>query len=276
MKFAPLLAAALVGLPIFAQSAFAQEAPRPAPVEVAPATLTVAVAANFKGAMEVLAEDFHKETGHTVVPAFGASGGLTTQIREGAPFDAFLSADDERPELLEKEGLGVVGTRFTYAIGTLALWTPREKVELGAEGLKNARLVSIANPKTAPYGAAAMEVIENLGLTADLEGKIAQGGSIGEAFASTASGAADMGFIALSQIKEGKFVDQGSLWLPPAEIYAPIRQDAILIKDTPAGREFVEYLRGAPSAHAIIERFGYELAEEPALQEPELELEPAQ
>lgn len=272
MKFTYGLA--LAAVLSFAAPVWAQEA-RPADVEVAPATLTIAVAANFKGAMEALLGPFHEETGHTLVPAYGASGAFTTQIREGAPFDAFLSADSERPELLEAEGFGVPGERFTYAIGTLALWTPRERVELGAEGLKNARLVSIANPRTAPYGAAAVEVIESLGLTAALEGKVAQGNSIGEAFASVASGAADMGFIALSQVKEGQFADTGSLWLPPADSYKPIRQDAILLKDSPAGRVFMEYLRAAPQAHEVIARFGYELDAEPA-EAAAPELEPAE
>ena len=279
--FSTLAAAALLGLtaPVFTQAAFAQDAgPRPADVEVKPTTLTIAVAANFKGAMEEIAKAFHEDTGHTAVASIGASGALTTQIREGAPFDAFLSADNERPAILEEEGRGVAGERFTYAIGTLALWSLDPNKVTGPEVLQTARLVSIANPKTAPYGAAALEVIEKLGLTAALEGKIAQGNSIGEAFASVASGAADVGFIALSQVKEGQFAGQGSLWLPPEDFYTPIRQDAILIKDSPAGREFMEYLRGAPRAHEIIARYGYALDAEPAAEEAPAspELEPAQ
>jgi molybdate transport system substrate-binding protein len=224
----------------------------------------VAVAANFSAPIQAIAADFEKDTGHKLVTSFGATGQFYTQIKNGAPFEVFLSADDTTPEKLEKEGDTVKGSRFTYAIGTLALWSAKEGyVDAKGDVLKkNAyQHLSIANPKAAPYGLAATQVLAKQGLTDKVKDKIVEGQNITQAFQFVSTGNAELGFVALSQIyKDGK-VASGSAWIVPAELHDPIKQDAVILnkgKDNPAAQALVDYLKG-PKAAAVIKSYGYQL-----------------
>lgn len=222
---------------------------------------TVAVAANFAGAAKSLQRLFEQRTGHTLVLAFGSTGKLYAQIIHGAPFDVLLAADQERPALLEEEG-GVQGTRFTYAIGRLSLWSPDP--ELLKDGSPTAvnnpgvRHVAIANPKLAPYGLAARQALERLGLWAGVESKIVMGQDVGATYALVASGNAEAGFVALSLVLEAPGT-AGSRWDVPAEFHEALRQDAVLLRhgaDNPAAVAFLDFLRGE-AARDLIRRHGY-------------------
>ncbi|MGN2436669.1 molybdate ABC transporter substrate-binding protein [Pseudomonas syringae] len=224
----------------------------------------VAVAANFTAPIQAIATDFEKDTGHKLVAAFGATGQFYTQIKNGAPFEVFLSADDTTPAKLEQEGDTVKGSRFTYAIGTLALWSAKEGyVDNKGEVLKANQYqhLSIANPKAAPYGLAATQVLSKLGLTDATKAKIVEGQSITQAYQFVSTGNAELGFVALSQIyKDGKLTS-GSAWIVPDSLHDPIKQDAVILtkgKDNAAAKALVEYLKG-PKAAAIIKSFGYQL-----------------
>ncbi|GAB0076054.1 molybdate ABC transporter substrate-binding protein [Pseudomonas syringae group genomosp. 3] len=224
----------------------------------------VAVAANFTAPIQAIATDFEKDTGHKLVAAFGATGQFYTQIKNGAPFEVFLSADDTTPAKLEQEGDTVKGSRFTYAIGTLALWSAKEGyVDSKGEVLKANQYqhLSIANPKAAPYGLAATQVLSKLGLTDTTKAKIVEGQSITQAYQFVSTGNAQLGFVALSQIyKDGKLTS-GSAWIVPDSLHDPIKQDAVILtkgKDNVAAKALVEYLKG-PKAAAIIKSFGYQL-----------------
>nr|WP_050585969.1 molybdate ABC transporter substrate-binding protein [Pseudomonas syringae] len=224
----------------------------------------VAVAANFTAPIQAIAKDFEKDTGHTLVAAFGATGQIYTQIKNGAPFEVFLSADDTTPAKLEQEGDTVKGSRFTYAVGTLALWSAKEGyVDNKGDVLKANQYqhLSIANPKTAPYGLAATQVLGKLGLTEATKAKIVEGQSITQAYQFVSTGNAELGFVALSQVyKDGKLTS-GSAWIVPDSLHDPIKQDAVILtkgKDNAAAKALVEYLKG-PKAAAIIKSFGYQL-----------------
>ncbi|PTS94686.1 molybdate ABC transporter substrate-binding protein [Pseudomonas sp. HMWF006] len=224
----------------------------------------VAVAANFTAPIQAIAADFEKDTGHKLVAAYGATGQFYTQIKNGAPFEVFLSADDTTAEKLEKEGDSVKGSRFTYAIGTLALWSAKEGyVDAKGDVLKKNEYqhLSIANPKAAPYGLAATQVLEKLKLTEATKGKIVEGQNITQAYQFVSTGNAELGFVALSQIyKDGK-VSSGSAWIVPASLHDPIKQDAVILnkgKDSAAAKALVEYLKG-PKAAAVIKSYGYQL-----------------
>ncbi|PHH39142.1 molybdate ABC transporter substrate-binding protein [Pseudomonas putida] len=224
----------------------------------------VAVAANFTAPIQAIAADFEKDTGHKLVAAYGATGQFYTQIKNGAPFEVFLSADDTTPEKLEKEGDTVKGSRFTYAIGTLALWSAKEGyVDAKGEVLKKNEYqhLSIANPKAAPYGLAATQVLEKLNLTEATKAKIVEGQNITQAYQFVSTGNAELGFVALSQIyKDGK-VTSGSAWIVPASMHDPIKQDAVILnkgKDSAAAKALVEYLKGSKAA-AVIKSYGYQL-----------------
>ncbi|VVP66227.1 molybdate ABC transporter substrate-binding protein [Pseudomonas fluorescens] len=224
----------------------------------------VAVAANFTAPIQAIAADFEKDTGHKLVAAYGATGQFYTQIKNGAPFEVFLSADDTTPEKLEKEGDTVKGSRFTYAVGTLALWSAKDGyVDTNGEVLKKNQYqhLSIANPKAAPYGLAATQVLEKLKLTEATKAKIVEGQNITQAYQFVSTGNAELGFVALSQIyKEGK-VASGSAWIVPASLHDPIKQDAVILskgKDNAAAKALVEYLKG-PKAAAVIKSYGYQL-----------------
>ncbi len=249
MKIAPQLLAALVLGTVFAGSAHADE-------------VQVAVAANFTAPMKTIAADFEKATGHKAQLAFGATGKFYAQIRNGAPFEILLAADDETPARLEREGAAVAGTRFTYAIGQLALWSAKPGVvDDKAEVLKKGAFkhLSIANPRLAPYGAAAVETLTRLGLLGSLESKFVQGENIAQTFQFVSSGNAELGFVALSQIYEDGKLKSGSAWIVPGNLHSPIRQDAIVLakgKDNPAAAALMEFLKGE-KARAVIRSYGY-------------------
>lgn len=224
----------------------------------------VAVAANFTAPIKQIAADFEKDTGHKAVVSTGATGAFYAQIKNGAPFEVFLSADDETPAKLETEGMAVAGSRFTYAIGKLVLWSAKpsfvdEKGEILKKG--NFAKISLANPKTAPYGAAGVDTMKKLGVFDGLQGKIVQGENISQAYQFTATGNAELGFVALSQVwKDGKLTS-GSGWLVPADFYSPIRQDAVILangKGKAAAEALVKYLK-SDKAKAVIKSYGYEI-----------------
>ncbi|MDD2052022.1 molybdate ABC transporter substrate-binding protein [Pseudomonas putida] len=224
----------------------------------------VAVAANFTAPIQAIAADFEKDTGHTLIAAYGATGQFYTQIKNGAPFEVFLAADDSTPARLEKEGDIVPGSRFTYAIGTLALWSAKDGyVDANGKVLKDNQYqhLSIADPKTAPYGLAATQVLAKLGLTDKVKDKLVTGQNITQAFQFVSTGNAELGFVALSQIyKDGK-VTSGSAWVVPADMHESIKQDAVLLtkgKDNAAAKALMDYLKG-PKAAAVIKSYGYEL-----------------
>lgn len=224
----------------------------------------VAVAANFAEPMKAIAAVLEKTSGHTLKISTGASGAFYTQIRNGAPFDVFLSADNERPTMLEKDGQAQPGTRFTYATGKLVLWSVKpDRVDGQGSVLMAADLgrVAYANPKTAPYGAAAAQVIERLGLKAALTPRLVQGESIGQTFSFVKTGNADVGFVAMSQVLEGGKLKEGSMWVIPPAHYEPIRQDAVLLRrgaNNEAAKALLRLLQ-SPNIKDLIRSYGYEL-----------------
>jgi molybdate transport system substrate-binding protein len=226
--------------------------------------VSVAVAANFTAPMQKIAVDFEKDTGHKVLASFGATGKFYAQIKNGAPFEVLLTADEETPLKLEAEGAAVAGSHFTYAIGRLVLWSAKPGfVDDKGEVLKKANFahLSLANPKTAPYGAAGLEVMKKLGVLDAIQPKIVQGENIAQAYQFVATGNAELGFVALSQVfKDGK-VAEGSAWIIPASLHAPIRQDAVLLdkgKAKPGAEALMKYLKG-DKARAVIKSYGYDL-----------------
>jgi molybdate transport system substrate-binding protein len=226
--------------------------------------VSVAVAANFSAPMNAIADGFEKDTGHKARLAFGSTGRFYAQIKNGAPFDVLLAADDETPAKLAEEGAAEAGSRFTYAIGSLVLWSAQPGVvDPNGDVLRRGQYgkLALANPKTAPYGRAAIEALTKLGLLAAAQPKFVQGENIAQTFQFIASGNADLGFVALSQVmKDGK-VHHGSAWIVPAALHEPIRQDAVLLavaKGNPAARALLDYLKGA-KAKQVIRAFGYAL-----------------
>ena len=223
----------------------------------------VAVAANFTAPARALAEVFARTTGHEAKLSFGATGAFYTQIKNGAPFDVLLAADNERPARLEKEGDTVAGSRFTYATGQLVLWSAKPGfVDDQGAVLKGGHFgkIAIANPKNAPYGAAAVEAMEKLGLAATLQPKLVTGESIGQTYNFIATGNAELGFVALAQVLEGGKLKSGSMWVVPAQYHAPIIQDAVILNraaSNPAAKAWMELLK-TPQSKALIRSYGYE------------------
>jgi molybdate transport system substrate-binding protein len=216
----------------------------------------VAVAANFTAAMKEIAREFEKESGHKMVVSYGSTGKLYAQILYNAPFDLFLAADRKRPQLLIEKGLAE--RPFTYATGKLVLWSSDETREVNADSLKKGEFerLALTNPKTAPYGAAAVTVMRRLGLYETLLPKLVQGDSVIQTYQFITTENAQMGFIALTQVV---LDDSGSRWVIPQELYEPIRQDAVLLqkgKQNSAAIAFLDYLNSA-SAREIIQRYGY-------------------
>lgn len=218
----------------------------------------IAAAANFTEAAKEIGKAFELATGHKAVFSFGSTGQLYTQITQGAPFEVFLAADRERPQKAAAEGYAVAGSLFTYALGRIVLYSPGDKLAAGEAALKAGgfRKIAIANPATAPYGAAAIETMKALGVYDGLRTKIVQGANIVQTYQFVATGNAEIGFVALSQIASH---DKGSRWIVPEDMHAPIAQDAVLL-NTGAGDEaaeaFIAFLK-SPEARAIIERYGY-------------------
>jgi len=228
------------------------------------AEVSVAVASNFAAPMQKIAAAFEKDTGHKAVLAFGSTGKFHAQITNGAPFQVLLAADDETPQRLEREGFAMAGTRFTYAIGRLALWSRLPgRVDGKGDVLRVGGFahIALANPKIAPYGAAAAEVLNGLELTATLTPKFVLGENIAQTYQFVASGNAELGFVALSQVYLDGKLAAGSAWVVPATLHAPIRQDAVLLragKDSAAAAALLAYLRG-DKARALIRASGYDL-----------------
>jgi molybdate transport system substrate-binding protein len=209
-----------------------------------------------------LAADFQRSTGHTVTIVPGATGKLYAQIRNGAPYHVFLSADAETPRKLVQEGLAVAGSSWTYATGRLVLWSPRPGV-VDPEGEVLARSdlrVAIADPKTAPYGAAAMRVLQKRGLWQSLQGRLVQGESIAQTYQFVSSGNATVGFLALSQVMQNGRMTFGSGWLVPAQWHPALQQDAVLLqrgRDSEGAQAFLDFLR-SDSARRVMQQVGYE------------------
>ena len=224
----------------------------------------VAVAANFTAPMKQLAPEFEKATGHKAVLAFGATGKFYAQIKHGAPFEILLSADDETPARLAKEGAAVAASQFTYARGKLVLWSAKEViVDDKGEVLKKGGFdhIALANPKLAPYGAAAVEAMKALGVHDTLAPKFVTAENIGQAFQFVKSGNAPLGFVAMSQVTQDSKLTGGSAWVVPASLYPPIRQDAIVLdkgRGRPAAEALMKFLQG-DQARAVIGAYGYDL-----------------
>lgn len=224
----------------------------------------IAVAANFAAPAQKIAAEFEKQTGHRAVIVTGSTGKFYAQIVNGAPFDVLLAADDETPARLEKEGHAVAGKRFTYAVGKLVLWSPKPAiVDADGEVLRRGGFdhLSIANPKLAPYGAAAVETMKALGVHETLQPKFVMGENIAQTHLFVASGNALLGFVALSQVigKDGRI--EGSAWIVPEKLYSPIRQDAVLLnkgKDNKVAAAFLDFLR-SKYARDLILAYGYSL-----------------
>lgn len=224
----------------------------------------VAVAANFAAPARQIALDFEKETAHKAVLAFGATGKFYAQIRNGAPFEVLLAADDETPAMLEKEGAAIVGTRYTYSVGRLALWSAKVGyVDDKGEVLKRGefRHLALANPRLAPYGAAAVEALAALKLLDAVQPKFVQAENIAQAHQFAASGNAELGFVALSQVMKDGRLGGGSAWVVPASLHQTIRQDAVMLdkgRGKAAAEAWLKFLRGE-KAKAVIRAYGYEI-----------------
>ena len=226
------------------------------------AEVKVAVAANFAQTLKDIAVEFEKDTGHKISISQGASGKFYAQISNGAPFEVFLSADDETPTKLVREGKAIAGSQFTYATGRLVLWSPDATlVDQEASVLKSEKFrhLAIANAKVAPYGMAAVQTMQKLGLLAKLEPRVVQGESIAQAFQFVSSGNAQLGFVALSQVWENGQLKSGSAWMVPEAMHEPLHQDAVLLnpgKEVPAANSLLNYLK-SDKARKIMERYGY-------------------
>jgi len=231
-------------------------------------TVLVAVAANFTKPMTEIAEAFEKSTGHSAKLSFGSSGKFVSQIENGAPFEVFMAADAENAIKLQNAGLAVDDTRFTYALGKLVLWsaTPGLVDEQGQilskDGFKH---LALADPKLAPYGAAALEVLKNMGLFEKLQPLFVLGENISQTHQFVSTGNAELGFLALSQVIADGKIGSGSGWIVPDDRHAPIRQDAILLSkgvENPAAPALLQFLK-APQAQTIIRKYGYNLPNQP-------------
>jgi len=222
--------------------------------------IRVAVASNFREAMEAAAERFEQRLGHEITLISGSTGKHYAQIVNGAPFDAFFAADSARPQRLEAERRIVPGSRFTYAVGKLVLWSSHEDVvELGGQLLRTDlfRHLAIANPELAPYGAAARQVLQALGLWEQLSDRLVRGENIGQTFQFVVTGNAELGFVARAQLAQPPGFG-GSAWEPPQSLYDPIEQQAVLLRDSPAGRAFMAFVK-SEEARALIRAYGYDV-----------------
>ncbi|MFZ3036017.1 MAG: molybdate ABC transporter substrate-binding protein [Rugosibacter sp.] len=227
--------------------------------------VSVAVAANFSVPMKKISTEFEKTSGHKVALSFGSTGKFYAQVKAGAPFEVLLAADDETPGKMEQEGLAVKDSRFTYAIGKLALWSAKEAVvDSNGDILKRGDFehLAVANPRLAPYGAAGVQALQALGVYDAIAPKLVQGENIAQTYQFIATGNALLGFVALSQVigEDGK-AKSGSAWIVPQKYYTPIRQDAVLLdkgRDKTAAVELLKFLK-TPYAARIIQSYGYGL-----------------
>ena len=224
--------------------------------------VSVAVAANFATPMQKIAVLFTQDTGHTATLSMGSTGKFYAQIKNGAPFHVLLSGDEEIPLRLEQENAAAPHTRFTYAVGKLVLWSKQAGfVDAQGDVLRKGNFshLAIADPKLAPYGAAAIETLQALGLLTKLQPRLVQGESIGQAYQFVASGNAQLGFVALSQVMSNDRITEGSAWLVPPHLYQALRQDAVILKngkDNKAATALMAYLK-TEKARAVIRSFGY-------------------
>ncbi len=219
----------------------------------------VAVASNFADAMRGVVARFEQRSGHQVTLAFGSTGKHYAQIKHGAPFDAFFAADVERPRRLEEEGAGLPGTRFTYAVGRVVLWSSRrDYVDPAGEVLDKGDFshLALANPRLAPYGKAALEILESRGLWQSLQKRLVRGENIGQTYQFVKTGNAELGFVAWSQIKRPGQPVEGSWWEVPQALYSPIEQQAVLLRDDTGARAFLTFTR-SEEALQIIRSYGY-------------------
>ncbi len=225
--------------------------------------IRVAVASNFVEALKAIAGRFEAQTGHKVTLIQGATGRHYAQIKNGAPFDIFFAADVRRPRLLDEQKVALPGSRFTYAIGRVVLWSPKPAY-VDAEGrvLEQGqfRHLAIANPKLAPYGRAAREVLQSYGLWDRYTDRMVRGENIGQAFHFVRSGNAELGLVAYSQVKRPGQPVAGSIWIVPQTLYAPIEQQAVLLLDTDAARSFLSFVK-RKAAQEIIRGFGYGISD---------------
>jgi len=225
-------------------------------------TVSVAVAANFTKPMKVIAEQFYEATGHRARLSFGSSGVLYAQVRNGAPFDLFLSADQRKPATLEQQGLAVAGSRFTYAVGRLALWSANPDLIKGNADILHAdqfNKLAVANPALAPYGSAARQVLAQLNLTQQTKPKLVMGQNIAQTYQFVASGNAQVGLVALSQVAKNNVITSGSGWIIPASFHTSIHQGAVLLdraKNNAAAKALLKFL-GSDKTQATIRSFGY-------------------
>jgi len=223
------------------------------------AEIRVAVATNFTAPIEELVVRFKQQTGNKVVPVFGSTGKHYAQIKNGAPFDAFFAADAARPKRLEDDSTAVPGSRFTYAIGRLILWSPRTGLvdSAGAVlGQDKFHYLALPNPVLAPYGRAAQQVLEKRGLWDRLQSRIVRGENIGQTYQFIKSGNAELGFVACSQVMPPGQLIVGSYWVVDSSLYNPIEQQCVLLNDNPVARAFLEYVR-SDEAKELIRGFGY-------------------
>ena len=223
------------------------------------AEIRIAIASNFTDAIKSLSRDFEKKTGHKTKLIFGSTGRHYAQIKNGAPFDVFFAADSKRPELLEQEGLIITGSRFTYAIGKLVLWSPKaDLIDSNTKVLEqqNFNHIAVANHKLAPYGKAAHDVLTGLNLWEKIKSKAVRGENIAQTFQFVKSGNAELGFVALSQIKHLGKDQQGSKWEIPENLYQPIKQQAVLLNNNPTAKSFMDYMK-TDDARNIILNSGY-------------------
>ena len=219
------------------------------------------MASNFATAMKALTVEFEKTTAHHAVLSFGSTGKHYAQIKNGAPFDVFLAADAARPALLEEQDIALIGSRTTYARGKLVLWTSKPDVNDLKETLLNSqdiRHLALANPKLSPYGLGAKQVMVKLDIWPKLQTKLVRGENIAQTFQFVHSGNAELGFVAYSQAVNPKRSVQGSFWIPPQSLYSPIDQQAVLLNDKQASKDFLKFLKG-PLARQIIQNYGYDL-----------------
>ena len=221
--------------------------------------IRVAVASNFTNAMKELVRRFELNSGHKVKLIFGSTGKHYAMIKNGAPFDAFFAADVKRPKLLEQEKIAQPGSRFTYAVGKIVLWSPKPNyVDAGGRVLeqKQFRYIAAANPKLAPYGKAAKEVLQARGLWQGLRSQMVRGENIGQTYQFVKSGNAELGFVAASQVKRPGYTIKGSMWEVPQSLYTPIEQQAVLLRGSSAAQAFMTYVKSSESRQ-VISGFGY-------------------
>ena len=226
------------------------------------AEIKVAVASNFANVLKEIAIEFQKDTGHQLAITPGATGKFYAQISNGAPFDVFLSADDETPRKLAQEGKAIASSQFTYAIGRLALWSPNlEMIDKNADILKTDKFkfIAIANAKVAPYGQAAVQTMQKLGVLTKIEPRVVQGESISQTYQFVSTGNAQLGFVALSQIVENGKIKTGSAWIVPEEMHEQLKQDAVVLqscKHMSACQALIEYLK-SEKAKKLMASYGY-------------------